>query len=1051
MLQRIISWSLGHRAVVVIAWLVVALTGIASFLRLPLDAFPDTTPVQVQINTPAPALGPLEVERQITARLERAITGLQGLVEVRSVSKAGFSQVTAIFADGAPLYLSRQLVAERVLNASLPVGIAAPSLGPVATGLGEIFHYLVRNDGGEHPGRLAQLRTLQQWSIAPQLRSVAGVAEVNTWGGAERQLQVVVDPVALIKFDIAFQELLTALQDNNVNVGGGIIEQAGEASTVQGVGLVTSIEDIGAIVVRAKNGVPILVRDIAHVVDGAAIRRGAVTADGHGEVVLGLGFLLVGENSQTVSRALSARLDTIKKSLPQGVIVEAVASRSTLVDDVLRTVRVNLLEGALLVVAILFIFLGNLRAGLIVAVAIPLSLLFAFDVMLQVGVAGSLMSLGAIDFGLVVDSAVIQVENAVRRLHDVDDDDPRDVVAIVLDAALEVRKPTMFGELIILIVYLPILTLTGIEGQLFRPMALTVVFALVGSMLFSLTLLPVLSSLVLRRRKAAKGGQQAPQHAHDEVAVVRVLKRAYLPLLQASLRRPQRVIAAAVVVFVAGAGLATRLGTEFVPRLSEGSLVINTVRLASISLDESVRYGTLIEQALLEHFPDEIERIWSRTGTAEVATDAMGVELTDVFITLKHRDEWAKASTQEELSERIQRLLSTFPGMRPSITQPIEMRVNEMVAGVRADVGVKIFGDDLDGLKTAAQRVEAILKDTPGATDIVVEQMTGAPMVVVDVDREAIARHGISVREVLDVVRALGAIDVGELQEGDRRFPIAVVLAEAYRHSPEALGSVVVVAVNGERIPLRQLARITRSEGPGTIQREWGQRRIVVQTNVRGRDVGGFVDEVRVRLDRELSLPPGWFVRFGGQFEHFADAARRLLIVVPIALLLIFALLFATYGSVVDAGRVFLGVPFAAVGGVAALWLRGLPFSVSAAVGFIALSGVAVLADMVLVSSIGQKQRDGAGLDEAIVAAASERLRPVIMTALVAALGFLPMALSVGIGAEVQRPLATVVVGGVLSSTVLTLLVLPAVSLLLGQWWSRRHRSAYAAPEASGL
>jgi cobalt-zinc-cadmium resistance protein CzcA len=1020
MLDAVISWSLRHRFVVILAWLAVALTGVASFFQLPLDAFPDTTPVQVQVNTTAPELGPLEVERQITARVEQSIAGLKGLAEVRSVSKPGFSQVTAIFQDDAALYLSRQLVMERVQAVSLPAGIEQPTLGPVATGLGEVFQYLVHGEGKS----LAELRTLQQWTIEPQLRSVPGVAEVNTWGGDERQIQVVVDPTALMKHGLTLSDLVESLEDNNGNAGGGVIEQAGEAAVVQAVGIVTDPSQLEAAVITRRNGVPIRVRDVAKVVEGRALRRGAATTAGTGEVVLGLGFLLMGENGHDVTKALEARLESIQKTLPEGVKAEVAYARTSLVDRVLHTVRTNLLEGAILVIAILFIFLGNLRAGLIVASAIPLSLLFAFDLMLQVGVTGSLMSLGAIDFGLVVDSSVIQIENAVRRLAGKDE---RPAVDIVRDAALEVRKPTMFGELIILIVYLPILTLTGIEGKLFRPMALTVVFALVGSMLLSLTLMPVLSSLFLKK--------QGPEHDgkdHDGV-VVRVLKRGYLPVLRLALRSRGVVMAIAALVFVNGALLATQLGSEFVPRLSEGSLVINTVRLASVSLDESVRYGTLIERALLENFPDEIERVWSRTGTAEVATDPMGVELTDVFVNLKDREFWTRARTQDELAKEIEEVLSDYPGMRPALTQPIEMRINEMVAGIRNDVGVKIFGDELDGLKREALRVESILKGIPGATDVSVEQVTGAPVVLIEIDRDASARHGIPVREVLDVVRALGTLEVGEMQDGDRRFPIAVRLADEYRRSPEALGRVLIAGENGDRVPLRSLARITSIEGPSTIQREWGKRRIVVQANVRDRDVGSFVEEARRRIDAELQLPQGWYVRFGGQFEHLAEARNRLLVVVPLALALIFGLLYVTYGRVLDAARVFTGVPFAAVGGIFALWLRDIPFSVSAAVGFIALSGVSVLADMVLVSTIRHKLAEGLPLERAVFEGASERLRPVLMTALVAALGFLPMALNTDIGAEVQRPLATVVIGGVISSTLLTLLVLPVLYLVLGR------------------
>ena len=1024
LLDWIMSWSLRHRVVVIVAWLAIAMAGVLSFLRLPLDAFPDTTPVQVQVNTTASALGPLEIERQITARIEQALGGLRGLVEVRSVSKPGFSQVTAIFSADAELYLSRQLILERVSTVALPAGIERPSLGPVATGMGEVFQFLVRGKKNELPTAapsrtLAELRTLQQWTIAPQLRAVPGVAEVNTWGGDEREIQVAVDPTALLRHDIPLADLIEALQHDNVNVGGGTIEENGEAAVVVGVGIVDNPQQLEDIVIARRDGVPVCVRDVAQVVDGRSLRRGAVTADGTGEVVLGIGFLLMGENGQDVTHALALRLASIEKSLPAGVTTEVVYARTTLIDRVLHTVRTNLLEGALLVIAVLFVFLGNVRAGLIVAAAIPLSLLFAFNLMLQVGVTGSLMSLGAIDFGLVVDSSVIQIENAARRLAGHDE---RPVDVIVRDATLEVRTPTMFGELIILIVYLPILTLTGIEGQLFRPMALTVIFALLGSMLLSLTLIPVLASLLLKKTTAA----------HDTI-VVRALQRLYRPLLARALGAQRFVIAVAVVVFVGGVVVATRLGREFVPRLQEGAIVINTVRLASVSLDESVRYGTQLEQVLLQAFPDEIARVWSRTGSAEVATDPMGVELTDVFITLTPREQWTKATTYDEVATRMKVTLAGFPGMRAAFSQPIEMRINEMVAGIRNDVGIKIFGDDLDELKRQAALVEQIVKGIAGAVDIAVEQVTGAPVVSVDVDRAAVARAGVAVKDVLDVVAALGGLPVGELQQGELRFPIVVRLDDRFRGSADALARALVVTATGDSVPLGRLTTITRRDGPTTISREWGQRRIVVQVNVRGRDVGGFVDEVRARLDTGLTLPTGYSVRFGGQFEHFAAARNRLLLVVPLALLLVFGLLTITYGTVIDAARVFSGVPFAAVGGVVALWVRHIPFSVSAAVGFIAVSGVAVLADMVLMSTIRHKRAEGLDVHAAIVAAAHERVRPVVMTALVASVGFVPMALNTGLGAEVQRPLATVVIGGVISSTLLTLFVLPVLSLALGR------------------
>lgn len=1015
MLNQIIVWSLHHRLIVILGWLAVALAGLFAFLRLPIDAFPDTTPIQVQINTVAPALSPLEIERQLTAPIEQAISGLPGLTEVRSISKFGLSQVTVLFEDGTNLYLARQVVMERLQSGELPVGLERPQLGPVATGLGEVFHYLVTGDGKT----LAELRTLHDWVVKPQLRSVPGVAEVNTWGGDERQLQVVVDPIHLQKYDLSLQQLIAALEQNNTNVGGGVLIEGGEATLVQGIGIITRPADIEQVIVTSIEGVPIRVRDVARVVEGREIRRGAVTADGKGEVVLGLGFMLMGSNSHAVTSRLKVRLEEVQKSLPQGVTLTPVYDRTELVDRVLHTVRTNLLEGALLVIAVLFLFLGNLRAGLMVAAAIPLSMLFAFDLMLRFGIAGSLMSLGAIDFGLVVDSSVIMIENSVRRL--AEDKSGRSRLEVVRDAALEVRKPTLFGELIIMIVYLPILALEGIEGKLFRPMALTVIFALLGSMALSLTLMPVLASLGL------------PRHLRErENWIVRAAKRVYRPVLQGALKHRGVVLAVAGLILVNATFLSTRLGSEFVPRLREGALVINTIRLASVPLEESVRYGIHIERTLLELFPDEIARVWTRTGSAEVATDPMGLELSDVFVTLTDRDRWKKAATEGELVEKMQMELSGLPGMRMVFTQPIEMRVNEMVAGIRSDVGVKLYGDDLELLKEKARAIEKVLKEIPGAADVVTEQITGQPLLQVEVDREAIARHGFSVQEVLTVVEALGTRVVGHLQEGDRRFPITVRLDDRYRTDAAAVGRILVSASNGHRLPLASLTRIRTVEGASTVSREWAKRRIVVQANVRDRDIGSFVEDARKAIPREVELPPGYYIRFGGQFEHLEQAQQRLMVVVPVALGLIFMLLYFTYGRLLDAARVFSGVPFAAVGGIIALWLRDIPFSISAGVGFVALSGVSVLADMVLVSTIRQLLAQGIPLRQAVEQAAEQRLRPVLMTALVASLGFVPMALNTGIGAEVQRPLATVVVGGVISSTLLTLLVLPVLYTLFG-------------------
>ncbi len=1026
MLTRILELSLRHRLVVVVAWLGVIVAGVVSAMRLPIDAFPDTTPVQVQINTTAPSLGPLEIERQLTRPIEWAISGLPHLDDVRSVSKFGFSQVTVTFEDGTDIYLARQVVSERLNAVELAPGIARPQLGPVATGLGEVFHYLVTGGASS-----TDARTVQDWIIKPQLRSVPGVAEVNSWGGDKKQFQVVVDPLKLQQYDITLSELASALEENNANVGGGTLDQAGESSLIQGIGIATSIGDVEEMVVKAREGVPTRVRDVARVVEGREIRRGAVSADGAGEVVLGLGFMLMGENSHDVTSRLKIRLEEIKRSVPKGIEVTPVYDRTTLVDRVLHTVRTNLLEGAVLVIAVLFAFLGDLRAGLIVAAAIPLSVLFASSLMLRFGIAGSLMSLGAIDFGLVVDSSVIQIENVTKRLAE----RTGDKLTIVRDAVVEVRKPTLFGELIIAIVYLPILTLQGIEGKMFRPMALTVIFALAGSMLMSLTLIPVLASFGLSSKRS-----------HRENRLVTWLTQRYVPILHKALERPWLVVGIACFLLVNAMFLATRLGTEFIPRLREGALVINTVRLAGVSVDESVRYGIHIERAILEKFPDEVERVWTRSGAAEIATDAMGVELSDVFMTLKPRELWKQATTQDELVRKMSEALSSLPGMRMIFTQPIEMRVNEMIAGIRADVGVKLFGDDFDTLKAKAAEIEAVLKKTRGAADVFSEQITGQPVLEVRADRGAIARQGMPVKDVLSVVEALGTREVGTLQDGEMRFPIALRIDDAYRTDIASVGRMLVSGKDGERIPLNRLAKLAIAEGPSTINREWGKRRIVVQANVRGRDVGSFVAEVERALG-SMQLPPGYFIRFGGQFEHFESARTRLLVIVPIALALIFTLLFFTYGRLLDALRVFTGVPFAAVGGIAALWLRDMPFSISAGVGFIALSGVSVLGDMVLVSSVQQHLASGVPMRQAIATAARERLRPVLMTALVASLGFLPMALNTGFGAEVQRPLATVVIGGVVSSTLLTLLVLPVLYSLV----RRKRETAPVVHRVSAL
>ncbi|MGD9645608.1 MAG: efflux RND transporter permease subunit [Pirellulales bacterium] len=1024
MLNWIINFSLHHRAAVILATVVLAIVGGLSLRYLDIDAFPDTTPVQVQINTIAPALGPEEVERQITYPIEQSIGGLPGLEAMRSVSKFGFSQVVVTFADGTDIYFARQLINERLATVELSEGIGRPKMGPVATGLGEVFHYVVTGTGDD----VTELRTIHDWFIRPKMRTVPGTAEINSWGGYEKQYQVRIDPDQLIKFHLTFDQVVQAVRDNNRNVGAGTIRQGTQAVLVQGVGRTTNSEQIENIVITARDGVPVRVADVAEVTIGSEIRRGAVTADGQGEVVLGLGFMLMGENTHEVTWAMKRRLDEIRPTLPPNVEVAPLYDRTELVNHVIDTVKNNLFEGGLLVIAVLFAFLGNLRAALIVALAIPLSMLFAFAGMLRFGISASLLSLGAIDFGMIVDSSVVMVENCVRHIAH-GDHRRRSMVDMVRDAAVEVRKPTMFGELIIMIVYLPILTLEGTEGKLFRPMALTVIFALLGSMALSLTLMPVLASILLPRNVQER-----------EPLLMRLAHRIHAPILRFSMNHKVLVIGfALIVMFVAFALIAPNLGSEFVPRLSEGAIAVSVVRLTGTDLEDSIKYNTQMEKVVLAKFPDEVKHVWSRIGTAEIATDPMGIELTDMFMSLTPRSQWKRAGTQEELTSLIEAQLRDMPGQRLVFLQPIEMRMNEMVSGVRADVAVQLYGDDLDVLAATGREIEAILSRVPGSADVNVEQITGQPVLQIKLDQEQLARYGVPAKVVTDVIESVGSLPLGEVIEGQLRFPLVARLPEPLRAGTAGIGSILIPTAAGERLPLSRLADIRVIEGPATITREWGQRRLTISCNVRGRDMGSFVAEAQRRLKTELALPPGrYFYEFGGQFEHLQRARARLLVVVPVAGALIFGLLYFTYNNIVDALRVFTGVPFGLVGGIFALWLRDMPFSISAAIGFIALSGVAVLDDMILVSYVRQLRQKGMPLDDAVVQAAVTRLRPVLMTTLVASLGFLPMAFSTGMGAEVQRPLATVVIGGVIGSMIMSLLVLRVLYLVFSSPFEKR-------------
>ncbi len=1019
MLNWIIQCSLKNRLLVCVLTAALVVVGGRSLSLLPIDAFPDTTPVQVQINASVPALSPQEAEQQVTIPVELAVSGLPGLKNVRSVSKFGLSQVVATFDDGTSIYRARQLINERLQSVELPEGIERPELGPIATGLGEIFHYVVRSENTNWT--LIDLREIQDWIIKPELRKVPGVAEVNSWGGFEKQYHVVTEPERLVKHGLTLEDLFRALEANNHNVGGGQVVRNGESLLVQGIGLTTNVEEIANIVITSHEGVPVRVQDVASVQVDHEIRRGAVTGAGRGEIVLGLGFMLMGENSHVVTRALKTKLAEVQKMLPKDVKVETLYDRTELVDNVIRTVEENLFAGALLVIVVLFAFLGNLRAGLIMAAAIPLSMLFAVDLMLRSGIAASLLSLGAIDFGLLVNGAVVMVENAIRCLAErqrqlgraLTEPERRETIT---RASLEVARPVAFGVAIVLVVFLPILSLEGVEGKLFKPMALTMIFALLASLVLSLTLMPVLASLFLTK-----------QVKDTEPWLLRLTHRFYSPVLEMAMRFRKSVIVGALVLLAGTLFLASRMGGEFLPKLGEGAIVGTTVRVAGVSVEEAVAVNDRIEKLLLSEFRDEIANIWTRLGSAEIATDPMGIELSDFFLALKPRDQWKKAHTQAELVEEMRKLFVRIPGLRVAFSQPIEMRMNELVAGIRSDIGIKIYGDDLDTLRQLSDDVQKVLGGIEGRGEVTGEQLTGQPVLQVRVDPQAIARFGVPTRNVLNVVEAVGTKKIGEIREGQRRFPLVVRLPDRQRTDPDVLAATLIPTATGSVLPLNRVAQVLETEGPATINREWGKRRITVQCNVRGRDVGSFVAEAQKRIGEQVKLPEGYSIEWGGQFENMQRANQRLMFIVPMALGLIFILLYFSLGTMRDVFIVATGIPLGAVGGVLALWLRGMPFTVSAAIGFVALSGVAILNGLVLVEFIKQKLQPGAPLIEAVREGCSVRLRPVLMGALVAAAGFIPMAVNVGVGGEVQRPLATVVIGGVITNTLLTLVLLPTL------------------------
>jgi cobalt-zinc-cadmium resistance protein CzcA len=1019
MFDRIIHGSLHNRSLIVLLLAALVATGTYSLLSLPVDAVPDITNVQVMALTSAPALGPEEIEQFVTIPVENAMNGIPRVQEVRSFSQFGLSGVTIVFSDGTDIYWARQQVGERLnqVRTEIPEEFGRPEMGPIATGLGEIIQIEVRNArAASQPRSLMELRTILDWDVARQLKSVPGVVEVNAFGGELKTYEVALDPGRLKARGIAVNRVFEAIRANNANSGGGYLERNGELRVIRGVGLVRSLEALESIVLMtAPDGTPVSVRDVADVRFAPMIRNGAVTRDGRGEAVTATVLMLAGENSRVVVNRIKEKLDSIRGVLPAGVEIDMYYDRATLIEKTIKTVSKNLAEGALLVVAVLIALLGNLRAGLIVAVTIPLSMLFAGNLMLAFGIAGSLMSLGALDFGLIVDSSVILIENTVARLSHARPG--RTAREIIEEAAVEVRKPIVFGVAIITLVHLPILALEGVEGKMFRPMALTVIFALLGSLILTFTATPVLASFFLK-----------PGLTEKETLPIRLAKRMYEPTLRWVIARPGIVVLLALALVAGTVPIAGQLGGEFIPKLDEGDIVIGMTRPPSGGLEEAIADSTRLEQALVKAFPDEVKSVVSRTGRPEIGIDPGGVNITDVFIFLKDKKKWKKAHSKAELIPLVEATArEALPGTFFNFTQPIESRFNDLLSGVRADVGLSLYGDDLKQLQQTADALAAALQSIPGASDVKAQVLQGLPFLRVSVDRDRVARYGINVDDVLDVIRALGGQAVGQVVEGQRRFDIQVRFGPEFRNDIESIRALQIMDNRGRMVPLEDLAEIANEDGVYEIWRKDRQRRAMIQANVRGRDLAGFVADAQKKVAETVPLPEGYRLDWGGTFENMQAATKRLTIVVPVALGLIFLMLYGTFGSVKLGLLIFLSVPLGAIGGILALWLVGLNLSVSAGVGFIALSGVAVLDGLVLVSAIRQLIEDGHPVQDSVYRASMSRLRPILMTGLVAGLGFIPMAIATGSGAEVQRPLATVVIGGLVTSTLLKLVVLPAI------------------------
>jgi heavy metal efflux system protein len=1028
MIERLIRTALTQRLIVLLAVLGLIVSGVAAFLHLPIDAFPDVTPVQVQVITRAPSLAPSEIERLVTFPLEIELTNLPGKTELRSVSRFGLSVITVVFEDRVDTYFARQLVLERVLQARsrLPPN-AEPVLGPVSTGLSEVFMYLVEGSTED----LMDLRTLQDWVIRPMLRAVPGLADVDTLGGLAKQYEVLVDPNRLTSFGLTLRQVYAAVAENNQNAGGGYIEQGGDKLVVYGVGLARSAADLEQIVVAAHKGTPIYLRDVAQVRQGTAIRLGGVTRDGKGEVLEGIAVMLRGGNSREVVSAVKDKVELINRVLPSGVKLAPFYDRIELVARALETVERALLEGVAVVILVLYLFLRNLRGALVVALTLPIAMLATFLIMQQVGLSANLMSLGglAISLGMIVDAAIVQVENVERHLGEQAKGrvlSVTDRLPVVLRAVLEVRKPSLFGELIIALTFVPLLTLQGMEGKMFIPLAMTVVIALLSSLVLSMTVIPVLAAVLMKPRVTKEGGP-----------LLERVRGRYRRLLEGAIRRTRLVVFAAVGLLLGGAALVPFIGREFVPSMDEGSIVVNMMRLPSISLTESLKIAGDVERVLLE-IPD-VRSVVSRTGANELGTDPMGMELSDMYVLLKPDSEWL-AQSKSEIEAQVRRRLKQVPGIAFGLSQPISMRVDELVSGVRSQVAVKLFGEDLEILRVKADEIARVLRQVRGISDLRVEQVSGLYYMKLDIDRTKIARYGINVAEITEVIEAVGGgIPAGEVFEGQWRFPIMVRFPDDRRTDVETIAALWVTAPDGSRIPLRELADIRILEGPAQISREHASRRIVIEANVVGRDLVGAVEEAQTAVSRQVQLPPGYYVTWGGQFENQQKAMARLAVVVPLVIGLIFLLLFFTFGNLRQAGLILLAIPFAMVGGLLALLLSGLYLSVPASVGFIALFGVAVLNGVVKIAYINQLREQGIPLDEAVLTGMVLRLRPVLMTAIVAMMALIPLLLASGPGSEIQRPLATVVIGGLFSSTALTLVVLPVLYRWMEQIVQRRE------------